>query len=243
MGTWCPGRGAGGEGRSLAHASLSRRLEKTGRAAISLGLSQILDRQGMLPAEHFRLLRPLLACWTRCRALAVDLPGGGLGPRPEQRYQRFLRNALRCTRPDGRPLLADDNGGAWGRELWEAVLQGGTDDIDRNLAALALPKMSPGVAGKAPKNTADLPPASICWEEGSIAVMRRNWNHTDERIAAVFPRARAASNWLLPGGLPHPASGDSRLPSRASNSSRYRTGNRVAGIPTKTLTTWNWRLS
>ena len=72
-------------------------------------LSQILDRQGMLPAEHFRLLRPLLACWTRCRALAAELPGGGLGPRPEQRYQRLVRNALRCTRPDGRPLLAEDD--------------------------------------------------------------------------------------------------------------------------------------
>ena len=91
----------------LPDAPLSGRLEKSGRAAISLGLGQILDRQGMLPAEHFRILRPLLACWTRCRALAAGLPRGGLGPRPEQRYQRFVRNALRCTRPDGRPLFAD----------------------------------------------------------------------------------------------------------------------------------------
>jgi hypothetical protein len=60
----------------LNDALLSRRLEKSGRAALSLGLGQILDRQGMLPAEHFRLLRPLLACWTRCRALAAGLPGG-----------------------------------------------------------------------------------------------------------------------------------------------------------------------
>ena len=96
----------------LTKAPFSRRLEKSGRAAISLGLSQILDRQGMMPAEHFRILRPLLACWTRCRALAAELPGGGLGPRPEQRYQRFVRNALRCNRPDGRPLLAEDDG--WG---------------------------------------------------------------------------------------------------------------------------------
>ena len=73
----------------LTDAASSRRLEKSGRATISQGLSQILDRQGMLPAAHFRILRPLLACWTRCRALAAGLPGGGLGPRPEQRYQRF----------------------------------------------------------------------------------------------------------------------------------------------------------
>ncbi|MEI8375160.1 MAG: hypothetical protein WCJ35_20255, partial [Planctomycetota bacterium] len=45
----------------LTDAPFSGRLEKSGRAAISLGLSQILDRQGMVSAEHYRLLRPLLA--------------------------------------------------------------------------------------------------------------------------------------------------------------------------------------
>ena len=63
----------------LPQAPFSRRLERSGRAAISLGLSQILDRQGMLPAGHFRVLRPLLACWTRCRALAAELPRWWLG--------------------------------------------------------------------------------------------------------------------------------------------------------------------
>ena len=173
----------------LTHAPSSRRLEKSGRAATSLGLSQILDRQGMLPAEHFRILRPLLACWTRCRAVAAGMPGGGWGPRPEQRFQRFVRNALRCAlRPDGRPLLAEDDASSWGRELFEAVLTNGADEIDRSLAAAALPNMSPGAAAKPPKKAAKLPPASIHWEQGAIAVMRRNWNRDDERIAVLFAR-------------------------------------------------------
>jgi hypothetical protein len=175
----------------LPHAAFAARLEKSGRAAVSLGLSQILDRQGMLPAVHFRNLRPLLACWTRCRALAAALPRGGLGPRPEQRYQRLVRNALRCTRPDGRPLLAEDElnssgKGGWGRELFEAALASGVDEIDRSLAAIALPSLSPGVAAKAPKKAADLPPPSLHWEDGAVAVMRRNWNRGDERIALLF---------------------------------------------------------
>lgn len=90
----------------LPRAPFSGRLERTGRAAICLGLNQILDRQGMLPAKHFHILRPLLACWTRCRGLAEVLRGGGLSPRSEQRYQRLVRNALRCTRPDGRSMFA-----------------------------------------------------------------------------------------------------------------------------------------
>ena len=175
----------------LTAASLCRRLERCGRAAVSSGLSRILDRQGMLPARHFGILRPLLACWTRCRVLAAGLPRGGWGPRLEQRYQRLVRNALRCTRPDGRPLFAEDgsfaaDSGSWGRELFEAVLKSGAEETDRNLAVMALPRMSPGVAAKARQKAGDLPPPSISWEEGAVVVMRRNWNRRDERVASLF---------------------------------------------------------
>ncbi len=44
-----------------------RRIEKAGRAAVVLGLGQILNNQGVPAAEHFHLIFPLLACWTRCR--------------------------------------------------------------------------------------------------------------------------------------------------------------------------------
>ena len=140
----------------------------------------------MLSAEHFRDLRPLLACWTRCRALAAKLPGGCLGPRSEQRYERLVRNALRCTRPDGRPLLTKEESASWGSELFEAALRSGVDESVRQLAALALPTLSPGAAAKAPKKAAELPPPSIHWEDGAIAVLRRNWNRGDERLAVLF---------------------------------------------------------
>ena len=192
----------------LTQTSVSRRLQRSGRAAICLALGQILNRQGMLRAGHFHSLRPLLACWTRCRGLAAGLPLRGWGPRAEKRYQQFVRNALRCTRPDGRALLDEDDlessewesqarapctrgrpdvreGDSWGRELFEAVLQSGVDESDRSIAAIALPKMSAGAA-KAPKKAADLPAASIHFEEGAIAVMRRNWNRNDERVAVLF---------------------------------------------------------
>ncbi len=73
-----------------------------------------------------------------------------------------------------------------GRELFEAVLKGGVEEIDRRLAASSLPNLSPGVVAKPPKKTADLPPASIYCEEGAVAVMRRNWDRNDERVAVLF---------------------------------------------------------
>jgi len=176
------------------------RLEKAGRAAIAFGLGQILDRQGMLPAKHLGLLRPILACWTRCRMLSAGLPGGGLGARSEQRYEKFVRNALRCTRPDGRPLLADSANDPWGRELFESALRSSATAIDRRLAALALPKLSPGVAVKSPKKASDLPPASICCEDGAVAIMRRNWNRDDERLAVLFAH-KSCQLELISSGL------------------------------------------
>jgi hypothetical protein len=46
--------------------------------------------------------------------------------------------------------------------------------------------LSPGGTVKPPENSTDLPPASIYCEEHSIAVMRRNWNRDDQRIAVLF---------------------------------------------------------
>ena len=51
---------------------------------------------------------------------------------------------------------------------------------------VALPTLSPGVAAKPPKKAADLPPPSIYWEKGAVAVMRRNWNRDDARIVVLF---------------------------------------------------------
>jgi hypothetical protein len=196
----------------LIRGAFAGQLEKSGRAAIALGLNELMDRQGMLSAptsptsqDGIRIMRPLLACWTRCRALAADLPGGGLGPRPEQRYLRFVRNTLRCNRPDGQPLFAEDikrvsqGSGSTrgtpatdiaGRKLFEAVLKSGVEEIDRQLAAIALPKFSPPrgypAVAKPPKKSVELPPPSICFEEGAIAVMRHGWHRDDERLAVLF---------------------------------------------------------
>jgi hypothetical protein len=180
-------------------------MEQGGRKAIALGLSRIIDRQGMLPAEHIRQLRPLLACWTRCRALAAKLPGGPLGPQPEQRFQRFLRNALRLNLPDGRAMFADDGSpaitgsskgrsldgrpsknAASGRDLFEAALNSGVDEGIRRLGMLAPPKLLPNAVARRPDPDGELPPPSIYFEEGGIAVMRRNWHGSDERPGVLF---------------------------------------------------------
>jgi hypothetical protein len=170
----------------------SRGLERNGRMAISLGMSKILDGQGMLRAEHFDILRSLLACWLRCRTVAAELPRNVWAARMQRQYQKFVRNALRCARPDGQPMMVRhaDSGQAprpWGSELFAAVFRSDSDEIDRSLLAIALPALPTGIAGRPPKKSAHLPPPSIYREDGAVAVFRRDWTREDERIAVLFP--------------------------------------------------------
>ena len=200
----------------------------------------------MLPAEHFRLLRSLLACWTRCRALAAGLPLGGWGPRPEN------DTGNSCGMPCG--VLVPTAGLCWIRmtpSLAERILGTGTAGSGagkrsgRNRPQNCCNCLAQDVTGRrqAPKKATDLPAASIYCEDGAIAVMRRNWNRDDERIAVLFAGRRASLSWSLPARSPHAGHGDLRLPNRASSSCPYPIGNRLAGIPTKTSTIWNWRSS
>ena len=65
------------------------------------------------------------------------------------------------------------------------MLKSGVDEIDRRMAAMALPKMSPGCrqgAEEGRRSAARFDPL----RRGAIAVMRRNWNRDDERIAVLF---------------------------------------------------------
>ena len=162
-----------------------RRLEKSGRAAVALGLGQIVDTQGVLAAEDFHVMLPLLACWTRCGALAKDAAGGAWGPRAQKQFDRFFRTVLRIARPDGQlPLAANDASTSRG-QLLEAALRLCVDATNRQIAAIAMPPQSGKAAAKLKKG-AELPPASLHCEESALAVLRRGWNADDERLLARF---------------------------------------------------------
>ena len=53
-----------------------RKLGRQARRELSAGLVELLDGEGLPHAEHLLLLRPLLACWTRCRAIGNESAKG-----------------------------------------------------------------------------------------------------------------------------------------------------------------------
>jgi hypothetical protein len=162
-----------------------RRMAKSGRAAIVKGLGQILDAQGLPATEHFHGILPLLACWTRCGQLSNNLAGGAWGPRAQKQFDRFVRNAMRIARPDGRAPLTNNDLSPSASKILASALQLCTDGSNRHIAAIALAPVSKKAPAKHKKGV-EFPPAALHCEESSLAVLRRGWNRNDERLVTRF---------------------------------------------------------
>jgi hypothetical protein len=162
-----------------------RLMQKLGRAAAALGLGQIPDTQGMPATEHFSLMLPLLACWTRCGELAKDSTGVAFGLRALRQFDRFVRNVMRIIRPDGGPpFSAGDTSLAIGKVV-QASLRTSCDATTRQIASVALTPKSGKVSPKPKKGTV-VPPASLHCEASQLAVLRHGWNRDDERLIVRF---------------------------------------------------------
>ena len=161
-----------------------RSLTPAARAALSGGLCELLDADGPPQGQHLAHLRPLLACWTRCRALGAQLSQGAWNAEAEGYYQWLVRAALRLTRADGSQVLAPGTAGVWCRDLFEAALEFGGDDEDRAIAALVLPGAKK-LKGRAAKVA--VPVASNHSEWAAVSTLRSGWPRSEPRLTVVYP--------------------------------------------------------
>jgi len=163
-----------------------RKLGAVGRRVLSSGLVDLLDGEGLPQARDLPLLRPLLACWTRCRALGGQLEGGCWTAAAENQYQWLVRQALRLVRHDGTHVFSNRSAGRWSAELFQAALQFGSDEDDDNIAALVLPQQDKKTGGKRISEAA-LPQPAIHSEWAATAVLRPRWSRTGERLTVLYP--------------------------------------------------------
>jgi len=163
-----------------------RNLESAARRSLSSGLKDLLDGAGLPHGKHLGLLRPLLACWTRCRAMGGELKGGCWTKAARDQYQWLVRHALRLARHDGSQVLSHGSAGAFHQELFAAALRFGGDRYDRNIATLALP----GAKKHAPRRLDEsaLPEPASESEWAAVAVLRPRWSRPGERLTVLYPR-------------------------------------------------------
>jgi hypothetical protein len=121
----------------LPEIRLCRQLAAAGQEQLSAGLRQVLDHDGIPLARYVRPFRPLLACWTRCRALASAEGDGAWNQEDQRRFTGAVRQVLRMTRHDGGQVLADEPAPAGDTALLAAMAEGHDEPTPDPTAAAA----------------------------------------------------------------------------------------------------------
>jgi hypothetical protein len=182
----------------LPEITACRKLARPARHALSAGLTELCDGEGLLHGRWLALLRPLLACWTRSRAIGNQLASGCWNKAAQTQYEWLVRQALRLTRADGghvlsvngaptaeADVLAAGAAGAWCEDLFAAALDLGGNQDDLDIAAVALPGRKKAEAREVRKLAL---PGSACHSEwAATTVLRTDWARAEPRLVAVWP--------------------------------------------------------
>jgi hypothetical protein len=179
-----------------------RCLAKGGRREVSSGVFELVDSSGLPKAGLLPLVRPLLACWTRCRILANRAGRGQMDKTTARRLRLFLQAALRLARKDGSQVLTPGAAGAYRPDAFAATLAEAGCDTERHIADLVLPARR----GKDTSGAIGLPEPALHSEPCGLALMRVTWPagspsltiHYGEELAAELTVGRDV---LLAGRL------------------------------------------
>jgi hypothetical protein len=165
-----------------------------GREALTHGICELTDGEGMPSEQHLPLMRPLLACWTRCLSLA-EWAGqkSCLHTEGTQQAVWLLRQAILLTRPDGRQVLGDGSAGSWNPALFRGALQLLPSATNNRLALQLLPEGEKLVRGlRISSHKKKLPPASTISEWAELAVLRSSWSVNSPQYSLTFGRGQIA---------------------------------------------------
>lgn len=166
----------------LAEIEACRSLAETGRRTLEEGFAELLDGEGLIHAKHLHILRPLVACWTRAKTLGAEVPGGNWSDETETQYRLLVRNALRLSRPDGRPSFATDQTPRWKPSLLRAL---GRATLDRQTR-----QFIEATEGRAPEGKLNAQHALWPSREGewsALAAMRTSWQRSAPRLVVAYP--------------------------------------------------------
>jgi hypothetical protein len=162
-----------------------RKLAPLARAALSAGLAEVLDGEGMPHASHLDLLRPLMACWTRCRAIGSRLAKGCWNQEAEAQYRWVVRAALRVMRHDGSQAFSRRAGEPWPKSLFGAALQLAGDEDACDIAAWVLPGVKSSRRSRV--SPSSLPEPALHSEWSAVAVLRPGWSRKEPRLTVAYP--------------------------------------------------------
>jgi hypothetical protein len=167
--------------------------------ALSDGILELLDGEGLINCRFHNTMRPLLASWTRCGCLARSAKQPCFEDIAQDQYNWLVRESLRLARYDGSQVLSHDDSGRWSRSLFETALKLVSRRADSAIARQALPagKKSKGQKEKT-SSSPKLPEAAVHSEWAGTALLKRSWSRDDESLVLTYHAQELA--WELNRG-------------------------------------------
>ncbi|MDA1055603.1 MAG: hypothetical protein O3C40_34845 [Planctomycetota bacterium] len=165
----------------LPELSACKRLASPARDALSLGLTELLDGEGMPHANCLQVGHALFACWTRCHYLGRTMKQNCFTKDAKTQYEWLVRQMMRLCRNDGKQVFSTDADGAWSPTLFEAALTLARDADDDEIADCILPGRK---ASQEPRGSLPSPAVNSEWAE--LAVLRRGWDRSGDQLMVSY---------------------------------------------------------
>lgn len=162
------------------------RLARPAAAMISADMVELLDGEGIIRGADLSIARPLLACWTRVRAMTNEIGPKLLSKDARGQYDWLVRQSMALSRSDGSPVFSSGEA-LWSKELFTAALTLVDDDDDWLAARWALPSLK--VPASAERN-GGLPEPAVHSEWAELAHLRSDWSRRSPRLTAVYTQRK-----------------------------------------------------
>ena len=152
--------------------------------ALAEGLAELTNGNGLVQGEYLGYQRPLLACWTRCRAIGDQLKKGCWNRKSEELFQWMVAHSLGLSSSKGMPLLGQPHLEAWTPEFLSTAIRFGGDRADAACASsLFGKKMTSGIEAKLEDAETE---SSYNCEWAGVAYMRTAWDRKAPVLAIDY---------------------------------------------------------
>lgn len=160
------------------------KLRTAAQDTLAEGLLEFMNGAGLPKASLLAVSRPLLACWTRSRAMGASWQRGFWGAKAEEQYRFAVGKSIALSSSTGCLLLSEPGEPTWSRDFLAAVLRLGGGAADRTAAELLFDKkLTKLVSGKRAKHIDEF---SESCEWSGLALMRTGLGRKETVVAIDF---------------------------------------------------------
>ena len=181
-----------------------QKLEKPSATALSTGILELLDGEGLPHVSDLPVFRALIASWTRCDLMADALDSNFLSEKAREQFEWAIRQAIYLTRNDLGQLFASTSGDKSWPICCEGALKMAGDEVDWYLASQSILKAKQKSKHRDKYEhleSKDLPDPAIHSTWSEFTVMRNHWRKTANQLAIGHEKAIMATE-LLQRGTP-----------------------------------------